>query len=82
MKEIKANLVLRNGSIYTADQDNNWAQAIAIKDNKIIYVGCNEDIEAFIGTKTTVMDLFSWQRQSLEEALSSFGDIRACFWSL
>jgi predicted amidohydrolase YtcJ len=57
MNEIKASLVLQNGSIYTVDQNNNWAQAIAIEGDRIVFVGNNEDSENFIGTNTVVLDL-------------------------
>ena len=57
MKNTKSNLVLRNGSIYTLDAKRNWAQAIAIAKDKIIYVGAEDGIEAFIESDTVVIDL-------------------------
>ncbi len=30
MNGIKPNLILKNGSVYTVDQDRSWAQAVAI----------------------------------------------------
>jgi predicted amidohydrolase YtcJ len=52
-----SSLTLINGSIYTVDKKHPWAQALAIGDDQIVYVGSNEGAEAFIGTETTVIDL-------------------------
>ncbi|PID47174.1 MAG: hydrolase [Proteobacteria bacterium] len=52
-----ADRVLKNGSIYTVDEKNPKAQAVAIKDGKIIYVGNDEGVEKFIGYNTDVEDL-------------------------
>jgi len=50
-------LVLRNGSIYTVDQDRSWAQAMVISDGKIIYIGPDEGLEPFVSTGSIVIDL-------------------------
>ena len=57
MKATKANLVLKNGSIYTLDANQTWAQAIAIAGDKIVYVGAEDGLEAFIDADTVVIDL-------------------------
>jgi len=57
MKDPKANLILKNGSVYTVDADRSWAQAIAIKNGKIVYVGSDCGVEAAIGADTVVIDL-------------------------
>ncbi len=57
MKENKANIVLKNGSVYTVDRERSWAQAIAIADDKIIFVGSNADVERYIKADTDVLDL-------------------------
>jgi len=54
---MKANLVLRNASIYTVDSEKSWAEAVAVADGKIIFVGSNSDIEPYIDPDTEVMDL-------------------------
>jgi len=54
---MNANLVLKNASVYTVDESRSCAQAIAISDQKIIFVGSNTDVEAYIDTDTTVIDL-------------------------
>lgn len=52
-----ADLILRNGSIYTVNQAQPWAEAIAIKNGRISYVGDETGLEVFIGKKTEVVDL-------------------------
>lgn len=46
--DIKANLILKNSSIYKVDEERSWSQAVAIADGKIIYVGLNDEIESCI----------------------------------
>ncbi len=57
MKHTKANLVLKNGSVYTVDSDHSRAQAIAIASDRIIFVGSDGGVEATIGAGTVVVDL-------------------------
>ncbi len=56
-EENKADLVLLNGKIWTADPDCPGAEAIAIKGEHIIAVGTTEDIKGLIGRETEVVDL-------------------------
>jgi len=49
--------ILLNGNVYTVDEANPTAQAIAIKDGLILQVGTNEAIEKLKGEKTEVIDL-------------------------
>ena len=48
---MKANLVLKNASVYTVDKERSWAQAIAIADDKIVFVGSNADVESYIESR-------------------------------
>ena len=52
-----ADLVFQNGFVFTVDSLNTEAEAVAIKDSKIVFVGDNEAIKSFIGKKTKVIDL-------------------------
>jgi predicted amidohydrolase YtcJ len=52
-----ADTVYKNGKIYTVNEKQEWAEAVAIKDGKFIKVGSNADVEKFIGDKTEVIDL-------------------------
>jgi predicted amidohydrolase YtcJ len=57
VKEVKPNLILKNGFVYTVDPDRKWAQAIAIAGDKIVFVGSNKEVESFIEADTVVVDL-------------------------
>lgn len=52
-----ADLVYVNGKIYTVDEQQSWAEAVAIKDGAFIAVGTTEDVKALSGDKTEVIDL-------------------------
>lgn len=52
-----ADLVISNGKIYTVDDKNLWAQAVAIKGDEIVYVGDNAGVKAWIGQATKQQDL-------------------------
>ncbi len=53
----KADLVFKNGVIYTVNENMSQAQAVAISDKKIIAVGTDAEIEEFVGMSTQVIDL-------------------------
>ncbi|MCA0931363.1 amidohydrolase [Lutimonas saemankumensis] len=52
-----ADKVFLNGKIYTLNQDDPWAESVAISDNKIVFVGSTKEAESFIGEKTELLDL-------------------------
>ncbi|MDG2291295.1 MAG: amidohydrolase [Phycisphaerales bacterium] len=52
-----AEMVLTNGHIYTVDGARSWAEAVAITEGKISFVGSAAEAEASIGGNTTVIDL-------------------------
>ena len=52
-----ADLILTNAKIYTVDSMNTWAEAVAIKEGKFIYVGTEQNVGAFIGPQTKTYDL-------------------------
>ncbi|WP_303828340.1 amidohydrolase [Asticcacaulis taihuensis] len=53
----KADTVFRNAYVYTVDAKNSVAQALAVKDGRIVYVGEEAGVNAFTGRKTQVIDL-------------------------
>lgn len=53
----KADLIFKNANIITMDEKNPRAQAIAIRGDKILAVGSNQQIERFRGRGTKVLDL-------------------------
>lgn len=54
---MQADMVFTNGKIYTVDASNSWAEAIAIKGDKIVYVGSNEGAAPYVGKSTQAVDL-------------------------
>lgn len=53
----KADLILFNGRIWTGNPEQVWAEAIAAKSERIIFVGANADAEKLADSKTRVIDL-------------------------
>ena len=52
-----ADLVLLNGVVWTVNPDQPWAEAVAIKGEKICKVGSTTGIEKMVGDKTVAIDL-------------------------
>ena len=52
-----ADTVYTNGKIYTVNEAQPWAEAVAIKDGKFLTVGSNTDVNASTGDSTRVVDL-------------------------
>jgi len=52
-----ADMVLVNGQLITVDPKDSVAQALAIRQGKIIRVGTDREVRRLIGLKTTVIDL-------------------------
>ncbi len=53
----KADLVFRNGNIYTVTERQPKAEALAIKADRIIFVGTNTEAQKYIGENTRTIDL-------------------------
>lgn len=51
-----ADILITNGKVYTADGKGTTAEAVAVKDGKILKVGTNAEIEALKGDGTEVID--------------------------
>ena len=52
-----ADIVFKNGNVYTVDSKTPQAQAIAVTKDRIVFVGSNTDAQKFVGSKTRVVDL-------------------------
>jgi predicted amidohydrolase YtcJ len=52
-----ADLLLRNGAVYTVDAARSWATAIAVRDGRIVYVGSDSVPDDLIGPGTDTVDL-------------------------
>lgn len=57
LQEEKADAIYHGGIILTIDDENTVAQAIAVKDGKILNVGHNDAVLKFRGENTQVVDL-------------------------
>lgn len=53
----QADIILTNGKIFTSNQSQLYAEAVAIKGNKILSVGKNADIQKLANKNTNVIDL-------------------------
>lgn len=53
----EADFVARNGVIWTVDETNPRAEAVAARNGRIIYVGSNEGVSQHVGAATEVVDL-------------------------
>lgn len=56
-RSIYADLVFHNGDVYTVDGARSWAQAVAVRDGRIVFVGADIGVKSHIGDKTRVIDL-------------------------
>ena len=54
---LSADIVLSNGSIYTVDAAQPWAEAVAIEDGRFVYVGDDEGVKEFVGRDTVEFNL-------------------------
>src|SRR6266576_3535279 len=52
-----ADLIFVNGNIYTVNEKQPRAEAIAVRDQRIVFVGSNEDARKFRGDRTRIIDL-------------------------
>src|SRR5690349_189233 len=52
----KADLVIRNARVYTVDPQRPWAQAVAVKGDRILWVGDEAGIAEHAGSATRVLD--------------------------
>ncbi len=52
-----ADLVFQRGTVYTVDASRSWAEAVAISEGKIVFVGTDAGAKAWIGPGTRLVDL-------------------------
>ncbi|MBX9573840.1 MAG: amidohydrolase [Candidatus Obscuribacterales bacterium] len=52
-----ADILMVNGSIYTMDPGRRWAQALAISNGRIVFVGTDQEATKFAGSLTKVVNL-------------------------
>ena len=52
-----ADTVFTNGKVYTVNEEQPWAEAVAIRGDEIVYVGDTAGAKAFLGDDTKTIDL-------------------------
>ena len=52
-----ADFVFRHGAVYTVSSEKPWAEAVAVANGEIVYVGTDKGVQAYIGSKTEVVEL-------------------------
>ena len=52
----QADILIRNARVYTVDAQQPWAESVAIKGDKIEWVGSTKDAESHAGSNTKVID--------------------------
>src|SRR5689334_13366331 len=52
-----ADIVFKNGNVYTANDKAPQAEAIAVKGDRIVFAGTNGDAQKYVGANTRVVDL-------------------------
>ena len=57
VKTETADVVFKNGNIYTVNERQPQAEAIAVKGDRIVFVGSNLEARKYVGTATRVIDL-------------------------
>ncbi|MFM0500837.1 amidohydrolase [Paraburkholderia caffeinilytica] len=53
----QADFVLTNAKVYTVDQNKPWAQALAVRGERIVFVGDERAVQAFVGAETKIVDV-------------------------
>lgn len=55
--QVPADTVITDAYVYTVDTKHPEAEAVAIRDGKIVYVGTSTGVQSYIGPKTKVEDV-------------------------
>ena len=52
-----ADVIYRNARVYTVNSNQPWAEAVAIKNGRFLFVGSDEDAKTYTGPDTKVEDV-------------------------
>ena len=55
--EPQADAIYTNARIYTVDTANSWAEAMAVRDGRIVAIGSEGDVQRYAGSSTETHDL-------------------------
>jgi predicted amidohydrolase YtcJ len=51
-----ADILIRNARVYTVDETQPWAEAVAVRGNRIVFVGSAAEADSWRGPQTEVID--------------------------
>lgn len=51
-----ADMVIRHARVYTVDEKHPWAEAVAVRGDRIAWVGSDAESASYIGSATKVVD--------------------------
>ena len=52
-----ADLALKGGAVYCLDDSRSWAEAVAVREGRIVYVGSDQGLEPWVDSRTRVIPL-------------------------
>lgn len=52
-----ADIAFKGGAVYALDAARTWSQAVAIRAGRVVFVGSDQDLKAYIGRTTRVVEL-------------------------
>jgi predicted amidohydrolase YtcJ len=52
-----ADLVITGGRVFTADPARSWAEALAVRDGRIVAIGGDRDVRPLVGPRSRVIEL-------------------------
>ena len=55
--DIEPNIIFKNASVYTVNKKQPWASSVVIQNEKIIFVGSDDDALAFTNKNSQIIDL-------------------------
>ena len=78
-KTVVADVVFRGGKVFTVDENQPWAEAVAVKGNKIVYVGDSAGAADFIGEETRLID--TTDKTVMPGFISTHDHLIASYWT-
>ena len=55
--DIEPNIIFKNASVYTVNKKQPWASSVVVQNEKIIFVGSDDDALAFTNKNSQIIDL-------------------------
>ena len=55
--DIEPNIIFKNASVYTVNKKQPWASSVIVQNEKIIFVGSDDEASAFTNKNSQIIDL-------------------------